>query len=109
MNVFSWCLCGFLMILGLAQLWEALLLWWYRPKLPLLRYEVVPLSGQVENGEQLLPFLRLTTAGRQLLLLDFGLDSQSRNLLRQLCSEQGACFLTPEEAEELLFEANDLV
>ena len=48
MNIFLLCIAVFLMVLGAAQLWEFLILWLCRPKVPLLRYEIIPLSGSTD-------------------------------------------------------------
>ncbi len=85
MNVLFWAMTGFLLILGVATLWEWLQLHWSRPKLPLLRYEVIPLGGDLENGEQLLRYVSLCAGERRILFLDNGLSPESRELfLRQL-------------------------
>ncbi len=78
MNILLWTAAGFLMILGLASLWEWLLLRWSRPKVPLLRYELIPLSGKVENAEQLLLYISIDAGERQIIFLDNGLEQSSR-------------------------------
>lgn len=105
MNILLWCLTGFLLILSLSQLWEWFLLFWNRPKAPLLRYTLIPLSGSVENMEQLLRYIRLTCAGSQVLLLDRGMDYASRELCRHFCRGEGFLrLLTEEEVKKLLEE-----
>ncbi len=108
MNVLLWALTGFLMILGVATLWEWLLLYWSRPKLPLLRYEVIPLSGNLENGEQLLRYIALTAGERQVLFLDNDLTPESRELfLRQLEAYPAMELCDPPKLWKLIFRLED--
>ncbi|MBQ8599357.1 MAG: hypothetical protein IJ411_04495 [Oscillospiraceae bacterium] len=109
MNVLLWCITGFLLVLGLAQLWEVILLRWYCPKLPLLRYELIPLSGSVENMEQLLRYVELSSAGTVVLFVDRGLDYASRELCRHFCQQsEGMLLLTEQEVQAMIFAQNDL-
>ena len=95
--------------MGLAQLWEVILLRWYCPKLPLLRYELIPLSGSVENMEQLLRYVELSSAGTVVLFVDRGLDYASRELCRHFCQQsEGMLLLTEQEVQAMIFAQNDL-
>lgn len=109
MNILLWSITGFLVVLGLAQLWELILLRWYRPKLPLLRWELIPLSGSVENMEQLLRYVELSSAGTAVFFVDQGLDYASRELCRHFCQQtEGIYLLTEQEAQTMIFAQNDL-
>ena len=88
MEVIAWGLMGLLMILGLAQIWEWILLYLFSPKVPLLRYSIIPLSGDLENAEQLLNYIKMTSVGNITVLLDEGLSEQSRELVEILASQQ---------------------
>lgn len=100
---------GFLAILGLAQLWEWLLLCWLRPKESILRYDVLVLKGPVDNMEQLLRYVRLSSERRELLIVDAGLDADSAALCRHLCAmEPELHFSGAEQAKMLIFPENKL-
>jgi len=104
MRVFLWCLLGCLVALGLAQLWEGLLLWGLRPKALPIRYSVLPLRGAVEQPEQLLRYVRFEAGEQRLLLVDCGLDEASRVLCQHFCQQRpGLQLLSPREAAELIF------
>lgn len=108
MNVLLWCACGFLMFLGVATLWEWLLIGFSRPKYLPLRYEIVPLGGRLENAEQLLRYLALTCGERAMVLVDMGMDEESRELCRRFCWENNNQFLKPEELCASIFPENEL-
>ena len=108
MNILLWCISGFLMIAGLATVWEWLLLYLNRPKWPLLRYEVVPVSGTAEEMEQQLRYLLLTRGARQLILLDGGLDEEGKELCGRFCRESGFLLLQEKELASAIFPENDL-
>lgn len=109
MNVLLWCITGFLLILGAAQLWEYLILWLCRPKIPLLRYEIIPLSGSTDELELLLQYAELSSSASMILLLDQGLSESGKRLCRRFCEEHsGLRFVTEEEAQNLIFTRNPL-
>ncbi len=91
MSLLLWCFGGFLMILGIVQLTEFILLFWNRPTWELARYLTVPLSGHVENMEQLIRYLRILTQwedGRsEIFLLDIGMDDESREVCSLYCEQ----------------------
>lgn len=104
MTVLLGCILAFLLILGISQLWEWLLLWGLRPKKEFLRYEVIPLKGSVQDLEQLLRYVRLSSVRREVLVVDVGLEEESRELCRQLCAVRPELqFLNSEEAKMLIF------
>ena len=108
MNVLLWCVSGFLMIVGLSTVWEWLLLLIHRPKLPLLRYELIPLGGKVENIEQLLQYISLSCGGRVPVLLDLGLDDESWELCRRFCWQKSVLLLKPQELQTMIFPEKEL-
>lgn len=109
MTVLLGCIIGFLLILGISQLWEWLLLYWFHPREAPLRYEVIPLKGSVQDLEQLLRYVRLTSEGREIVVVDAELDHDSRELCRHLCAMQPELhFLNMEQAKMLIFPENNL-
>jgi len=109
MMVFLGVVLAFLLILGISQLWEWLLLWGLRPKKEFLRYEIIPLKGSVQDLEQLLRYVRLSSVRREVVVVDLGLEEESRELCRQLCDLYSELqFLNSEEAKMLIFPENDL-
>ena len=72
MNIFLWCIAVFLMVLGAAQLWEFLILWHCRPKVPLLRYEIIPLSGSTDELQLLLQYVEQKPASPEGLTVNRG-------------------------------------
>lgn len=107
MELLVWSVVGFLMILGIVQLAEYVLLFWNRPKLGLRRYTVVPLAGEIENMEQLLRYIRLVANwedGESLILvLDQGMDDNSRELCRCFCRHYPEVrLMSPEETAALV-------
>ena len=97
MNCLFWALTGFLLILGVAQLWEVVLLRWYRPKLPLYRRELIFLSASAGTVEQQLHYISLTSAAMEIVLVDAGLSEEARELCLHFCEEHGAFRLMSEE------------
>lgn len=109
MNAVTWCIAGFLMVLGAAQLWELLILRFCRPKVPLLRYEIVPLSASTEELELLLQYVELSSSASQILLLDQGLSNEGRRLCCRFCEEHSGFLLVgTEEARNMIFAQNPL-
>ncbi len=108
MNVLLWCISGFLMVMGIAAVWEWMLLFFHRPKMPLLRYELVPLGGKVENMEQLLQYISLNCGDRIPVLLDLGLDDESWELCRRFCWQKNILLLKPKEMQTMIFAENEL-
>ena len=109
MNIFLWCIAVFLMVLGAAQLWEFLILWLCRPKVPLLRYELVPLSSSAEDLELLLQYVELSSSASKVLLWDEGLSEEGRELCRRICQEHSGLFLvSKEEALSMIFPQKEL-
>ena len=103
------CVVGFLLVLGISQLWEWLWIWWLRPKTRALRYDLVLLRGSPEDLEQLLRYVRLTSESKELLIVDDGLEGEAKNFCRQLCAmEPQLHFLNSEEAKMLIFPENNL-
>ncbi len=109
MNILLWTASGFLMILGLASLWEWLLLRWSRPKLPLLRYELIPLSGKLEDSEQLLRYISMGAGERQIIFLDNGLEqSSSQQLMSMMEAYPYMKLLDAVDFWKLIFRENNL-
>lgn len=109
MTVILGCVIGFLLILGISQLWEWLLLYWLHPGREFLRYELIPLKAAPGNLEQLLRYVRLTSEKKEVLIVDVGLEADSRELCRHLCAiEPELHFLNSEEAKMLIFPENNL-
>ena len=109
MNIFLWCIGVFLIVLGAAQLWEFLLIWLCRPKVPLLRYEMIPLSGFTDELELLLQYVELSTSASKVLRWDEGLSEEGRELCRRICQEHNGLFLvSKEEALSMIFPQKEL-
>ncbi len=109
MTVLLGCVIGFLLILGISQLWEWLLLYWFHPKEAPLRYEVIPLKGSPQELEQLLRYVRLTSERKEVMVVDVGMDTDSKQLCRHLCAIRPELhFLSNEQAKMLIFPENDL-
>lgn len=104
MEVIAWCLMGLLMILGLSQIWEWFLLYFLSPKIPLLRYSIIPLSGDLENAEQLLRYIKITSVGNVTILLDEGLSEESREIAEILIAQQPELLLVnKQELQSIIF------
>ena len=107
MNCLFWAMTGFLLILGTAQLWEMVLFFWYRPKTPLLRREVIPVTASDENLEQMLHYVSLTSAASEIILLDMGLSENAADMCFRFCEEhKGFLLLQGNEAKSAIFSGD---
>ncbi len=109
MNILLWCITGLLLVLGAAQLWEMLILWLCRPKVPLLRYELIPISAPSDELELLLQYVELSSSASTVLLLDQGLSEEGKQFCDHFCEEHGTLLLvTEKEAWEMIFPQKEL-
>lgn len=107
MNGLFWAMTGLLLILGAAQLWEMIVIRWYRPKFPLIRYELLPLDASTDCLEQLLDYVSLTSSASKVIIVDTGLNDEGRELCRRFCEEHsGFSLLSKDEAKSELFCAD---
>ena len=101
-------------ILGVVQLGEFLSIWLHRPPHRPVSFSVMPLSGQIENIDQLLGYFQevaLWSPESQLaFVIDCGLSPQSADDCRRWCRDKKrVTFCTQKEYQEICKGVQDTV
>ena len=104
-----WVMAGVFLSLGLAHAVGYVCQWMLRPKGMHRLYTLVPVTGHMEDTEQLLRWAFSTmrwddwTNANCLLILDMGADEETLDICRAFCSQEGGAFvLTPQQLLELM-------
>ncbi|GAA6513724.1 hypothetical protein [Merdimmobilis hominis] len=104
-----WLTVGILFCLGLVQVIGYVCQWMLRPKGMHRFYTMIPVSGHMEDAEQVLRWAFSTMRwdywanANWLLILDMGADEETLAICRAFCTqESGARILTPQQLLELM-------
>ena len=109
MELAFWIGIGALLSLGLLELIGYFCRWMLRPRRMYRFYTMIPISGHMEDAEQILRWAFSTmrwdywSHANWLLILDLGADEETLEICRTFCSrESGASILTPHQLLDLM-------
>lgn len=100
-------------ILGAVQLGEVFSIWLRRPKQRPSIFTVIPLSGQIEDTEQVLGYFQEVAVwspeSQLAFVVDCGLDEESARMCRLRCEGTRLIFCSQKEFQEVCKGGRDKV